>query len=269
MTCDHMVTYRFSMDDVFDALAHPIRRDLLDALREKDGQTLGELERRHAVTRFAVMKHLRLLEEAGLVTSLKTGREKRHYLNPAPIQRIVDRWVSRYAAPFVRTMVDLAETFERGAAMSLPGPKHVWEIFVRATPDEIWMVLTDDAKTPLWQHFDMTSRTDWRPGGAITFFVGDRPMIVGEILELEPPRRLVHSFSARWAPDVAADAPSRVTWELIPIGENATKLVLTHDDFAGETATSRAVGGGWPEALSRLKTLVETGEPFLMPPQHG
>lgn len=264
-----MVTYFDAMDDVFDALAHPIRRDLLDALRENDGQTLGELERRHAVTRFAVMKHLRVLEAAGLVTTVKVGREKRHYLNPVPIQRIVDRWISRYAAPFVRTLADLAEVFERGDQMTAAAPKHVWELFIRADPEKIWEILTDDAMTPLWQHFDMTSKTEWRPGGAITFFVGDRPMIVGEILELEPPLRLVHSFSARWAPDVAADAPSRVTWELIPIGETATKLVLTHDDFAGETATSRAVGGGWPEALSRLKTLVETGEPFLLPPRHA
>lgn len=262
-----MVTYLRFMDDVFDALAHPIRRALLDALREKDGQTLGELEHRHTVTRFAVMKHLRLLEQAGLVTTVKVGREKRHYLNPVPIQRIVDRWISRYAAPFVRSMVDLAGAFERGDPMSAVAPTHVWEIFVRAEPRAIWDILTDDAKTPLWQHFDMTSKTDWRVGGAITFFVGERAMIVGEILEMEPPLRLVHSFSARWAPDVAADAPSRVTWELIPIGEAATKLVLTHDGFAGETATSRAVGGGWPEALSRLKTLVETGEPFLLPPR--
>lgn len=254
------------MEDVFDALAHPVRRDLLDALRRHDGQTLGELEQKYPITRFAVMKHLKILEKAHLVVSRKIGREKRHYLNPVPIQQVVDRWVSRYAAPFVRTMVDLADVFEKDAVMSAVSPKHVWEIFVKAPPSKIWEILTDDARTPLWQHFDMTSKTDWRPGGAITFFVGDRPMIVGEILELDPPHRLVHSFSARWAPEVAADLPSRVTWQLTPIGTEATKLVLVHDEFGGETATSKAIVHGWPEALSRLKTLVETGEPFRLPP---
>jgi uncharacterized protein YndB with AHSA1/START domain len=87
-------------------------------------------------------------------------------------------------------------------------------------------------------------------------------MIVGEVLELDPPRRLVTSFSAKWSPEVAADKPSRVTWELTPVGGEACKLTLVHDGFEGETATSKAVTGGWPEALSRLKTLVETGVPF-------
>ncbi|WP_407051667.1 ArsR/SmtB family transcription factor [Methyloraptor flagellatus] len=253
------------MDDIFEALAHPIRRALLDALREKDGQRLADLERGHGITRFGVMKHLRILEAAHLVVTRKVGREKLHYLNPVPIQQAADRWISRYAAPFARTLNDLSRVVEGDRSMADKAPKHVWELFVRATPAAIWAILTDDAKTPLWQHFNMTSQTDWRPGGAITFFAGDRPMIVGAIVALEPPHRLVHSFSAQWSPDVASDLPSRVTWELVAIGDSATKIVLTHDDFAGETATSKAVGGGWPEALSRLKTLVETGEPFIIP----
>ena len=254
-----------TVDDIFNALAHPIRRALLDALREKDGRSLGDLEKGHDITRFGVMKHLRVLEDAHLVVTRKVGREKLHFLNPVPIQQVADRWIARYAAPFARTLSDLSRAFEGDRPMPTIAPKHVWEMFVRATPAEVWAILTDDAKTPLWQHFNMTSTTEWRPGGAITFFVGDRPMIVGEIVELTPPHRLVHTFSARWAPDVAADLPSRVTWELLPIGDGATKLVLTHDDFAGDTATSRAIGGGWPEALSRLKTLAETGVPFFIP----
>ena len=148
--------------------------------------------------------------------------------------------------------------------MSATAPKHVWEMFIRATPKDVWAILTDDEKTPLWQHFNMTSKTEWVEGGSITFLVGDRPMIVGKVIELDPPRRLVHSFCAQWSPDVAADPASRVTWLLEPVGEAACKLTLTHDDFGGDTATSKAVGGGWPEALSRLKTLVETGEPFII-----
>ncbi len=72
------------------------------------------------------------------------------------------------------------------------------------------------------------------------------------------------TFHATWAPDVAADQPSRVTWQITPIREDACKLTLVHDGFEAETATYRAVGGGWTEALSRLKTLLETGTPFSL-----
>ncbi|NKN36222.1 helix-turn-helix domain-containing protein [Agrobacterium sp. a22-2] len=254
------------MDDIFHALAHPIRRGLLDRLRERDGQTLSELERDQPVTRFGVMKHLGVLEDAHLVVTRKVGREKLHYLNPLPVQEIADRWISRFSAPFARTLSDLATAAEkRETVMAAAAPKHVWEMFIRATPQEVWDILTDDEKTPLWQHFNMTSKTEWAAGGAITFFLGDRPMIVGKVLEIVPPSKFVHTFSAQWSPDVAVDPASRVTWTLEPIGDKACKVTLTHDDFGGDTATSKAVGGGWPEALSRLKTLAETGEPFYMP----
>lgn len=254
------------MDEVFDALAHPDRRALLDSLFERDGQTLTELQSRFPVTRFAVMKHLKILEAAHLVTSRKIGREKRHYLNPVPIRQVSDRWISRYAAPFVTAMVGLKQQVE-GTVMI--GPKHVYEIYVRASAEAVWAILTDDEKTPLYQHFNMTSRTDWRVGGAIEFMIGDRTVIAGEILELAPPSRLVLTFHARWSPEVAADAPSRVTWDIRQLPGNACKLVLTHDDFDGDTATSRQVNAGWPETLSRLKTLVETGQPFELEPDYS
>ncbi|MQT12201.1 ArsR/SmtB family transcription factor [Segnochrobactrum spirostomi] len=261
------------MDDLFAALASPHRRLLLDRLNERDGRTLGELEAELPVTRFAVMKHLRVLEAAHLVVARKVGREKLHYLNRAPLQEMSDRWISRYAAPFARTMSDLKAALERPTPMSEAksetlaetAPRHVYELFIRASAEAVWSILTDDAQTPLWQHFNMTSRTTWAVGGAIEFSAGDRPMIVGEIMELTPPRRLVHTFAARWSPEVADDKPSRVTWEIEPVGDGVCKLTLTHDDFGGATATSRAVRGGWPESLSRLKTLAETGTPLLMP----
>jgi uncharacterized protein YndB with AHSA1/START domain len=137
-------------------------------------------------------------------------------------------------------------------------------MFIRAPAEAVWQVITDDEKTPLWQHFDMNSRTEWRQGGSIAWMMGDTVVIAGEILEFDPPRRFVMSFHARWAPEVAADRPSRVTWELTPVGADACKLTLVHDGFEGETATSKAVTAGWPEALSRLKTLVETEVPFRL-----
>src|SRR4051794_10914800 len=100
------------MDDVFRALADPTRRSLLDELYNDDGQTLTELERRLPMTRFGVMKHLKVLEEAGLVTTKKRGREKLHFLNPVPIRLVHDRWVSKYAEPWAATLTGLKRHME-------------------------------------------------------------------------------------------------------------------------------------------------------------
>ena len=100
------------MDEVFRALADPTRRGLLDRLHERDGQTLKELESELPMTRFGVMKHLRVLEDAGLVVARKRGREKFHYLNPVPIQLIHDRWVSKYAAPWAAGLAELKNQLE-------------------------------------------------------------------------------------------------------------------------------------------------------------
>jgi DNA-binding transcriptional ArsR family regulator len=100
------------VDEVFKALADPTRRSLLDRLFERDGRTLGELEAGMAMTRFGVMKHLRVLEDAGLVVTRRRGREKLHYLNPVPIRLIHDRWVSKYAERHVSALVDLKRDLE-------------------------------------------------------------------------------------------------------------------------------------------------------------
>jgi len=101
------------MDEVFKALADPTRRSLLDALFERDGQTLSELAGRLPMTRFGVMKHLRVLEEAGLVTTRKRGREKLHFLNPVPIRLVHDRWVSKYAEPWTAALSGLKQELEK------------------------------------------------------------------------------------------------------------------------------------------------------------
>jgi DNA-binding transcriptional ArsR family regulator len=99
-------------DAVFKALADPTRRALLDALFAEDGQTLSALEAGVDMTRFGVMKHLRVLEDAGLVVPRKRGREKFHYLNPIPIQLIHERWVSKYAAPWAAGLTELKKQLE-------------------------------------------------------------------------------------------------------------------------------------------------------------
>ena len=100
------------MDEVFRALADPTRRGLLDRLFERDGQTLGELESGLSMTRFGVMKHLRVLEEAGLLTTRKRGRKKLHFLNPVPIRLVYERWVSKYAEPWASALSELKTEIE-------------------------------------------------------------------------------------------------------------------------------------------------------------
>ena len=100
------------MDEVFKALADPTRRKLLDELYREDGQTLSALEAGLPMTRFGVMKHLRVLEEANLVVTRRRGREKLHFLNPVPIRQVHDRWVSKYAEPWVSALTDLKRDLE-------------------------------------------------------------------------------------------------------------------------------------------------------------
>ena len=100
------------MDEVFKALADPTRRGLLDELFKRDGQTLSELEERLPMTRFGVMKHLRVLEDANLVTTRRRGREKLHFLNPVPIRLVHDRWVRKYAEPWASALSELKKDIE-------------------------------------------------------------------------------------------------------------------------------------------------------------
>jgi len=114
-------------DDVFKALADPTRRRLLDKLFKKDGQTLSALEARLPMTRFGVMKHLRVFEEAGLVVTRRCGREKLHFLNPVPIRLIHDRWVSKYAERWAAALSDLKHKLEEKAMQK------IFEIYIKAT----------------------------------------------------------------------------------------------------------------------------------------
>ena len=116
MTCDHLVTYCvWVIDDdlVFKALADPTRRYLLDRLFARDGRTLTELESELAMTRFGVMKHLRVLEAAGLVVTRRAGREKQHFLNPVPIRLLHDRWIGKYRERHVSALTSLKHELEK------------------------------------------------------------------------------------------------------------------------------------------------------------
>ena len=245
-----------TMDTVFRALADPTRRALLDALYEDDGQTLVALTAPHHMTRIAVAKHLRLLEEAHLVVSRRRGREKLHYLNAVPIRRIHDRWVSKFARPWTAGLIDLKHELEQ------PMEK-VFEIYIRTTPERLWEAITDP-KIRARYHFGNTVRSDWTPGSqyALEHPGADGPLAEGENLVVEPPRRLVQTMHVLWSEQAAAEGTSRVTWEIEPVGDSC-RLIVTHDQLS-EDAPSE-IYGGWPMILSGLKTWLETGQTLTTP----
>src|ERR687885_4864 len=150
----------------FKALADPSRRLLLDSLFDEDGQTLGELSARlPGMTRFGVMKHLRLLEAAGLVATRKVGREKLHYLNPVPIRLIHNRWIGKYAEPWVGALADLKADLE-GTRMERP--RHIFQIFIRTSPEALWQAITDPAFTERF-FFQTRLQAELRAGASLQY----------------------------------------------------------------------------------------------------
>jgi uncharacterized protein YndB with AHSA1/START domain/DNA-binding transcriptional ArsR family regulator len=247
---------------VFRALADPSRRQVLDLLFEREGRSLGELGEHFEMTRFGVMKHLRVLEEAGLVATTRVGREKLHYLNPVPIRQLHDRWIGKFSARAAATLIDLKDTLEE-ETMDLIEPTHVFEIFIQTTPEKLWSALTESDFTSRY-YYASTVESDWKAGSDFRYALPDgTEAIRGEVIEAEPPKRLVTTFDARWDEGVAADPPSRISWNIEPQGK-ACKLTVTHDGFAAETETYRQIAGGMPYILSGLKTLLETGKPLEM-----
>lgn len=250
-------------DDVFKALADPSRRLLLDRLFERDGRSLGELVEPLPMSRYGVMKHLRVLEAAGLISTRRVGRRKLHYLNPIPIGRIHDRWISKYAAPWVRALADLKTGLE---ATTMDKPEHFYMLYIRTTPEKLWRAITDGTMTRRYFH-QTAIESEFKPGSPVSYRLPDgRAAVEGEVLAAEPPRKLSMTWAFRSTADTEGDPPSRVTWEIEPVegADGVVKLTLVHDGFASETATYRAVGLGWNPILSSLKTLLETGEPLPM-----
>jgi uncharacterized protein YndB with AHSA1/START domain len=244
------------MDEVFRALADPTRRSLLDELFKEDGQTLGALEQRLPMTRFGVMKHLKVLEQAGLVTTKRRGREKLHFLNPVPIRLVHDRWVSKYAEPWVATLSGLKQRLEDRTM------EKVYEIYIKTTPERLWEAITDSEMHSKYT-FGMGIASDWTPGSRYEGASSTAgPLLEGENLEVDPPRRLVQSFTALWSQQVKDEGVSRVTWEIEAVGDSC-RLTVTHDQLREDA--NEELFGGWPMILSGLKTLLETGELLTTP----
>jgi uncharacterized protein YndB with AHSA1/START domain/DNA-binding transcriptional ArsR family regulator len=250
------------MEPVFRALADPNRRRLLDRLFERDGQTLTEMcESLPGMTRFGVMKHLRILEDAGLVNVRRAGREKRHFLNPVPIRLIHDRWIGKFRQARAAVLAELKVDLEEDMNAADTRPAQVYTVYIRAPRQRVWDAITKPEFTR--RYFGMEPHSTWRPGDRLrwTESPSGRELVDAEIIECDPPHRLVHTWIETYDESLAAEGPSRVSWELEE--ENGvTKLTTVHDQFPAGSRVYDNVSGGWPQVLSGLKSLLETGEPL-------
>jgi uncharacterized protein YndB with AHSA1/START domain/DNA-binding transcriptional ArsR family regulator len=257
------------MDEVFKALADPSRRRLLDNLNARNGQSLRELCAELDMARQSVSKHLALLEAANLVTTVWRGREKMHYLNAAPISEIAERWINHYHQERVHALADLKRALEDAA---MPKPEFVYTTYINTTPERLWQALTDPAFTR--RYWGVTLESDWAVGSTLVWKQGGAAIAdpAQVVLESEPYHRLSytwHTFTPEWAEatgfddeflaKVAGEPRSKVTFDIEPVGQ-MVKLTVVHDGFEEGSAVLDSVSQGWPQLLSSLKTLLETGE---------
>jgi DNA-binding transcriptional ArsR family regulator/uncharacterized protein YndB with AHSA1/START domain len=257
------------MVDAFKALADPSRRQLLDRLNARNGQSLRELSEDMDMARQSVSKHLAILEAANLVTSIRQGREKLHYLNAAPINEIAERWINRYDQGRIEALSDLKRALEDTPMEKL---EFVYTTYIRTTPERLWQALTEPSFTRRW--WQTSFETDWAVGSEMIWdnngvVIADPEQVV---LESDPYRKLAYTWHT-FTPElkerigdevfaqVAGERRSRVAFEIEPVGE-MTKLTVVHDDFEPGSTAATMVRNGWPVFLSSLKTLLETGEPL-------
>ena len=251
------------MAPTFRALSDPSRRLLLDRLFERDGQTLGELcAYLPAMTRFGVMRHLGVLEDADLVTTRREGREKRHFLNPVPIRLVHDRWITKFAEPVVGAMAAFKTHLEAEPMSTID---HVYSVFIKAAPDRVWRAITDGVETEQY-YFGTRVNSDWSQGGRIVYEYPDGSVAAdGEVLEIDPGRLVTMSFHARWDPEVDAAGPVQMTWAIEPTNDGSSKLTVTTAGLIAGSKMAEEFSGGIVFIVSGLKTLVETGAPMAVP----
>ncbi|MEL6586032.1 MAG: metalloregulator ArsR/SmtB family transcription factor, partial [Pseudomonadota bacterium] len=239
------------MDSVFKALADASRRDLLDALRREDGQTLSQLEAGLAMSRFGVAKHLKVLEDAGLVTRVKRGRFTHHYLNGVPLAEALSRWIEPYkSGPAIKGVLDLKARLE-ATAMDQTKPDYVLRTYIRCTQDALWDALTQADAAALYHPFTPNAVRDEnaliykRPDGS--------DMLICREQKLDPKTRIESTFEPKWQPGIPI---SRFVWILAP-QDDVCQLTLEHYDIplGGE-----GYADGWERLVAGLKTYLETGQ---------
>lgn len=248
-----------AMDPVFKALADPTRRLLLDRLREHNGQTLRELCERLNMARQSATQHLDILEQANLVTVVRRGRERLHYLNPAPIHEIEERWISEFDKPrlqAISTIKNQAEEYTMTNDTSIP--TYVYVTYIRASAEQVWQALTDaDLTARYWGHANVS---DWQPGSTWEHQRADGSGVVdvvGRVIKAEPPTRLAITFDD--APDPESPREPSVVTFLVEPHHEIVRLTVTHENLANPEMLS-GISQGWPAVLANLKSLLETGE---------
>jgi DNA-binding transcriptional ArsR family regulator/uncharacterized protein YndB with AHSA1/START domain len=246
------------MDDdaVFRALVDPSRRLLLDQLYERDGQTLLELSAAlPGMTRQAVMKHLRILEAADLVVTQRRGRQKLHFLNPMPIRQIHDRWISRYT----ERLADALGRLKADLEAPMEPTKHVYQIYIRTTPDRLWQAITDGDETARY-YYGTSVRSDWRVGSPLVYTYPDGTLAAdGKVLAIDPGKQVSMEFNAVWDEATAKEPPVRMTWAITPM-DGMCRLTVTTEDLIPGSATAQSFEGGVVFIVSGLKSYLETGE---------
>lgn len=249
-------------DIVFKALADPGRRLLLDMLHERSGLTLGELCDGLDMRRQSVSQHLAVLDEAGLVTSIRDGRRKLHYLNAVPIHEIQQRWIWKFEEPTLAVLASVKRHAEESFMTTEQAgsvPDYVYTTYIRATPDQVWEALTDPAITArYWGH---AQTSDWQVGSRVDHVRIDGSGTVdvtGRVIETDRPTRLVFGFGD---PAVADDPDAEISVVAFDIeqGRDIVKLTVTHTNLQSANDL-RDISQGWPAVLANLKTLLETGD---------
>jgi uncharacterized protein YndB with AHSA1/START domain len=252
------------MEKVFKALADPTRRHLLDRLHENNGQTLGELCETIGMARQSVTQHLDLLEEANLISTVRRGRERLHYLNPVPLHEIQERWIDKFERPRLRALSTLKR---RAEERMTDKPTFVYVTYIESTPEIVWQALTDaDLTARYWGHSNVS---DWQVGSAWEHQRTDGSRtadVVGTVLESSPPTRLMTTWSDPGIEET--NDPQVVTFDIEPYGD-IVRLTVTHENLADE-AERDAAAAGWAAVMSNLKSLIETGHvlpqaPWEMP----
>ena len=241
-------------DAVFRALADPTRRALLDRLRKRNGQALGELCGPIEMARQSATQHLGVLEAANLITTVRRGREKLHYLNPVPLWEMQERWIEKFERPRLRALGVIKRRAEEDIMAGRPS--YVYVTYIESSPERVWEALTDpDLTAQYWGHSNIS---DWRPGSPWEHRRTDGSGIadvIGTVLESEPPRRLTMTFDAPG--QVPPGGSSKVTFDIEPYHE-IVRLTVTHENLADGDALE-AVSAGWPAVCANLKSLLETG----------
>ena len=242
------------MEAIFKALGDTARLTLLDSLRHKDGQTLQQLQGQLDMTRFGVMKHLAVLEDSGLIVTVKKGRFKHHYLNVLPLQQVLDRWIDPLIAkPSARALLNLKSALESTHTMS-QAPDFVMQTFIETTHDALWDALTKGDLAAQYHFACQTVEGDLADGSTQNFILPDgSPMLSLEVTEISPKTRIEMTFTPHFfGPGAPA---SRCVYIVEPQGP-AVKLTVEHYNIA---AGQEGIGEGWARMMSALKSFLEIG----------